>query len=96
MVDVALQGVWVFCHINKDECDKSLPLLAFQRDVVNATFLKYSKEDRLSSDHAEIQNVLSDVCYDDIEHYQVQSERGHIQNPFKQVRSSVLCKQLTV
>ena len=29
LVDVVLQGVWVLYHINKDEDDESLPLLAF-------------------------------------------------------------------
>ena len=44
MVDVALQGVWVLYSFNKDEDDGSPPLLAFQRHVVNAIFLKYLKE----------------------------------------------------
>ena len=38
-------GVCALYRINKDEGDESLPLLAFRRDVVNAIFLKYSKED---------------------------------------------------
>ena len=68
MVDVVLQGAWVLHRINKDEEDESLPLLAFRRHVVNVTFLKYSKEDRLSSSHLENQNIPSDVCYDDTKH----------------------------
>ena len=28
MVDVVFQNAWVLHHINKDECDESLPLLA--------------------------------------------------------------------
>ena len=40
-----LQGKWVLYRINKDEGDESLLHLAFQRDVVNVIFLKYSKED---------------------------------------------------
>ena len=71
MVDVVLQCVWVLHHINKDEGNESLPLLAFRRDVVNATFLKYSKEGRLSSSNVGNQNILSD----DTKHYQVQSEK---------------------
>ena len=61
----------VFYRINKDEGDEPLSLLAFRRDVVNAIFLKYSKEGRPSSSRVGIQNVPSDVCYDDIKHYQV-------------------------
>ena len=48
MIDVFLQSVWVLYRINKDEGDESLPLPAFRRDVVNAIFMKYSKEGRLS------------------------------------------------
>ena len=44
MVDVVPQVMWVLYRINKDESDESLPLLAFQRDIVNVIFLKYSKE----------------------------------------------------
>ena len=58
MVDVVLQGVWVFYRINKDEGDESLPLLAFRGDIVNAVFLKYSKEDRFSSSHIGIRNWI--------------------------------------
>ena len=86
MVDVALQGVWVLYCINEHEGDESLPLLAFRRNVVNATFLKYSKEDRLSSSHVGIQNIPADVCHDDTKHYQVQSEHRRIQNHFKHLR----------
>ena len=59
MVDAFLQGEWVLHHINKDEGDESLPLLVFQRHVVNANF---------SSCHAGIRNIASDVCYDDTKH----------------------------
>ena len=86
MVDVVLQGVWVLYHINKDEVDESLPLLAFRRNVVNATFLKYSKDDRLSSSNIGIRNIPLDVCYDDTKHYQVQPEHRRIQNSFKHLR----------
>ena len=88
MVDVVLQGAWVLHRINKDKGDESLPLLAFQ-DIVNAIFLKYSKKGRLSSSHLGIRNIPSDVCYDDIKHYQVQSEHRRIQNTFKHLRGSV-------
>ena len=63
-----------YMGISKDEGDVSLPLLAFRRDVVNAIFLKYSKEGRLSTSQVGIQNIPSDVFYDDKKHYQVQSE----------------------
>ena len=54
---------------------ESLPLLAFRRDVVNAIFLKYSKESRPSSSHLGIRNVPSDYCYDNAKHYQVPFEK---------------------
>ena len=57
--------MWVLYRMNKDECDQSPLLLAFQGDIANATFLKYSKEGRLSSRHAGIQNIPSDIRYDD-------------------------------
>ena len=46
MVDVVIQGARVLHRINKDKGEESLPLLAYQRHVVNVIFLKYSKEDR--------------------------------------------------
>ena len=61
-------------RINKDEGegdDESLPLQAFRRDIAYAIFLKYSKERRLSSGHAGIRNIPSDICYDDTKYYQV-------------------------
>ena len=94
MIDVVLQGAWVFHRINKDEGDESLLLLARRRHVVNAIFLKYSKEGRLSSSHLGIRNIPSDVCYDDTKHYQVQSEHRRIQNTLKDIREGVLYKQL--
>ena len=86
MVDVILQGVCVLYRINKDEDNESRPLRAFRRDVVNAIFLKYSKEGRLSLSQVEIRNILSDVCYDDKKHYLVKSKHRRIQNPFKHLR----------
>ena len=39
--------------------------MAFRRDdVVNAIFLKYSKEGKLFSSHAGIRNIASNICYD--------------------------------
>ena len=74
-------------RINKGEGEESLALLPFRRLVnVNAIFLKYSKEGRLSSNHLGIRNIPSDACYGDTKHYQVQSERRRIQNPFKHLR----------
>ena len=63
MVDVVLQGAWVLYPITKDEGVESLPLLAFPRHVVNAIFLKYSKEGRLPSSHLGIRNIPSHICY---------------------------------
>ena len=80
MVDV-LQGARVLYRINKDEGDESLPFLVFWRHTVNAIFLKYSKEARLSSSHVGIRNIPSDVCYGVAKHYQVQSEHNRTQNP---------------
>ena len=64
MVDVVLQGAWVLYCIDNE----SLSLLTFRRDVVNAIFLEYSKEGKLSPDHVGIQNIPSDVCHDDAKH----------------------------
>ena len=89
MVDVVLQGVRVLYRINTDEGDDFPPLLGFRRDIVNVIFLKYSKKGILSSSHVGIRNIPSDVCYDDIKHYQVRSEHRHIQNPFIHLRWSV-------
>ena len=86
MVDVVLQGAWVLYRINKDEGDKSLPVLTFQRHFVYSIFLKYSKKDRLSSSHVGIPNIASDICYDDTKHYQVQSEQRRTRNPSKYLR----------
>ena len=89
MTDVVLRDVWVLYRFRKDEDDEFLPVLAFRRDVVNAIFLKYSKEGRFSLTHVAIRNISSDVCYDDTKHYQVQSEHRCTQNLFKYLRWSV-------
>ena len=89
MVDVAFQGEWVLYRVNKGKGNESLPLLAFRKHVSNVIFLKYSKEDRLSSSHLGIRNIPSDVCYDDTKHYQVQPEHMRIQNLFKHSRGCV-------
>ena len=89
MVDVVIKVAWVLYRIYKGKGDES------QKHVVNVIFLKYSKEGRLSSTHLGIRNIPSDVCYDETKHYQVQSEHKCIQNSFKHLRGSVLCKQLT-
>ena len=47
LFDVVLQGAWVLYRISKDEVHESIAFLAFQRHVVNAIFLKYSKEGTL-------------------------------------------------
>ena len=47
---------------------ESLPLLAFRREVVNAIYVEYTKEDKLSWSHIGIRNIPSDVCYDDTKH----------------------------
>ena len=64
MVDVVLQGEWVLHCINWNKGNESLPLLAFQGDVINAISLEYSKKGKLSPSHLEIWNIPSDVCYD--------------------------------
>ena len=92
MVDVVIQGTRVLYRINKDEDDESLHFLGFWRHIVNAIFLKYSKEGRLSSSHVGIRNIPPDVCYDVIKHYQVQSEHRGTQNPFKYLRWSVFAQ----
>ena len=94
MVDVVFQGAWVLYRINKDEGDKSLSLLTFQRHFVYSIFLKYSKEGRLSSTHVGIRNIPSDICYDNTKHYQVQSERRRTRNPFKYLRWSIFARRV--
>ena len=89
MVDVVLQGAWVLYRVRKDEDDESLPLLVFRRHIVDAFFLKYSKEGRLSSSHVGIRSIPSEICYDDTKHYQLQSERRRTQNLFKHLSWSV-------
>ena len=59
LFDVVLQNMLVLNCINKDAFDESLPLLAFQRDIINAIFLKYSKEGRLFLSPVRIQNTVS-------------------------------------
>ena len=95
MVDVVIQGAWVFYCIYKGTGDESLPILAFRRHAVNVIFLKYSKEGRLSSSHIGIRIIPSDVWYDDTKHYQVQSEHRRIQNPFKHRRGSAFAKTVS-
>ena len=90
MVDVVLQGAWVLYRIAKDEGKESLPLLIIRRHVVvNAIFLKYSKEGRLSSSNLGIRDIPSYVYYDDIKYYQVQSKYKGIQNTFTHLRGNV-------
>ena len=90
MVDVVLQGAWVLYRITKDEGKESLPLLIVRRHVVvNAIFLKYSKEGRLSSSNLGIRDIPSDDYYDDIKYYQVQSKYKGIQNTFTHLRGNV-------
>ena len=96
MVDVVLQGVCVLHRFNKNEGDESLPLLVFQRHVVNPVFLKYSKEGRLSSSHAGIRNIPSDACYNVTKHFQVQSEHSCTQNLFKHRKWSVFAQIVKV
>ena len=79
-------------RIKKDEGDESLPFLVFWRHIVNAIFLIYSKEGRLSSTHVGIRNIPSDVCYNVTKHYQVQSEHRRTQNSFKHLRWSVFAQ----
>ena len=76
-VDIVIQGVWILYYINKDKGDQSLPLLAFRKHV-NVIFVKYSEEGKYSQSHLGIQNISSDVCYDNTKHYQVQSEHRRI------------------
>ena len=89
MVDAVLQGVWVLHRINNED-DQSLPLLACRRDVVNAIFLKYSKEDSFTSSHERIWNILLEVFYNDTKQYQVQSEKRCAKNPKKTVDAARL------
>ena len=95
-VDVVLLCPWVLYRIKKGQGDeRSKPLLTFWRHVVDAIFQKCWKKDRLFSNRLGIQNIPSDVSYDDTKHYLVQSEHRRIQNPFKHQEGLLLCKHLT-
>lgn len=59
------------CWIILTKMAISLSLLAFRRHVVNAIFLKYSKE----GSNIWIQNVPLDVYYNDTKHFQKPSEK---------------------
>ena len=97
VVPIFLNGRCCFSlRINKDEGDESLPFLVFRRHIVNAFFLKYSKEGRLSSSHVEIRNIPSDICCDVTKHYQVQCEHRRTQNPFKHLRWSVFAQIVNI
>ena len=56
---------------------------------MNAIFLEYSKEGKLSPSHIGIQNIPSDTCYDDAKHCLMQSERMRIKNLLKHLRWSL-------
>ena len=71
---------------------EAMSFLVFWRHIVNAIFLKYSKEGRLSSNHVGIQNIPSEVCYGVTKHYQVQSEHRRTQSPLKHLRWSVFAQ----
>ena len=70
VISVSLNGLC--CSSEVLEC---LSLLTFLRDIVNAIFLKYSKEGRSSSSLLGNRNVSTDSCYDDTKHYQVPFEK---------------------
>ena len=61
-------------HVKKDAGDESLSLLAFRRNVVNAIFLKYSKEGKSFLSNVGIQVVQSDVSHE-FTHYQMPSKK---------------------
>ena len=86
MVDVALKGTSVLHCINQDKGDECLPLLAFWRDAVNSIFFGIFKGRQLSPSHIRIQNIPSNVCYDDTKHCKMKSECRRIQNLFKHLR----------
>ena len=69
--------------VNKVESDESLPFLVFGRHIVDVIFLEYSKAGRLSSSHAGIRNIPSNICSDETKHYQVQSQHRRTQTPFR-------------
>ena len=58
-VDVVVQGV--YCIVLTKMKAMSLLFIAFWRDVVNAIFLKYSKEGRLSANYVGIWNISSNI-----------------------------------
>ena len=81
----------VFYPVKNYEGDESLLFLVFHRFIVNAIFLKYSKEGRLSLIHVGIPNIPSDICYDYTKHSRAQSEHRHTQNPFQASNMECFC-----
>ena len=57
IVGIVFQGAWVLYRINKYKGNESLLLLTFWRHDNTVIFLKYLKEQRLSSSHLRIQNI---------------------------------------
>ena len=88
MVDVVLHGAMVrgHCIVLTKMKVMNLCLFLLFEDIVNAIFLKYSKEGTLSSSYVGNRNIPSDVCHDVTKHYQVQSEHRRTQNPFQHLR----------
>ena len=81
--------------LTKMKAMSPLPFLVFWKHIVNAIFLKYSKEGRLSSSHVGSRNIPSDVSCDVTKHYQVQSDHRRTQNPFKHLRWSVFAQTVS-
>ena len=62
---------------------EAMSFLVFWRHIVNAIFLKYSKEGRLSSSHVGIRNIVSDVCYDVTKHDRCNLNTAVLRTPLR-------------
>ena len=60
-LELAIQSVWVLCRINE------ITNSGFLKTCSHYNFVKYLKE-ALSPSHVLIQNIPSDVCYNDTKH----------------------------
>ena len=83
MVDFALQNEWILHRVNKEDSDTSYSLLAFDREVVNATLLKYSL--RILAKGTLV--ILQSKAYHPISNLMVLDTNGYPQRSKVDVRS---------
>ena len=86
MVDVVLQNAWVFHHINNDECDESLPLLACNFSEI------FKGEQIILEPFRNSECLLSDVCYE-VSH-QMSVMRWHIIRCHRKNKACIKCTKI--